>query len=84
METIGTVISLSKQWWLKVNKKAIRFGAMDGAVFPHVAKIQYSVNGKNYVKRQWLHAGNYVPAIGTSVTVIYDESKPSKSKIKEI
>lgn len=47
-----TVISLQKQWWLKVNKKAIRFGAMDGAVFPYISKIQYSVNGKSYLKRK--------------------------------
>ena len=29
METIGTVISASRQWWLKVNTKPVRMGAMD-------------------------------------------------------
>ena len=34
-ETIGTVISVKKKWWLKVNAKRVRLHAMDGAIFPH-------------------------------------------------
>ena len=34
-ETMGTVISVTKQWWLKVNRKPVRAHAMDGAAFPH-------------------------------------------------
>ena len=40
-ETIGTVLSVAKQWWLKVNTKSIRMGALDGATFPHIIKVQY-------------------------------------------
>ena len=36
-ETMGTVISVIKQWWLKVNRKPARVHAMDGAAFPHVS-----------------------------------------------
>ncbi len=50
-ETTGTVISVSKQWWLKINTKAIRKGPMDGAVFPHIIKAAYKVDGKEYIKR---------------------------------
>ena len=32
-ETMGTVISVTKQWWLKVNRKPVRAHAMDGAAF---------------------------------------------------
>ena len=39
-ETIGTVLSVAKQWWLKVNTKPIRMGALDGATFPHIIKVQ--------------------------------------------
>lgn len=35
-ETMGTVISVIKQWWLKVNRKPARVHAMDGAAFPHI------------------------------------------------
>ena len=80
-ETTGTVIGVSKQWWLKVNTKPIRTHALDGATFPHVIKVQYTVGGRAYVKRKWISAGVSAPNIGTSVTVVYDENKPSKAKI---
>lgn len=81
-ETKGTVISISKQWWLKVNTKPIRKHALDGATFPHIIKVKYSVNGKDFVCRKWIHAGNTVPLEGTPVTVCYREDKPSKAKVK--
>ena len=77
----GTVVSVAKQRWLKVNKKPIRAHAFDGATFPHVVKVKYTVNGKDYVKRKWLSAGISVPLVGASVTVFYSEEKPSKAKI---
>ena len=81
MDTIGTVISASRQWWLKVNTKPVRMGTMDGATFPYIIKIQYTVDGTDYIKRQWINAGNQVPAVGSSVRLIYDANKPSKAKI---
>ena len=38
-KTIGTVISVKKQWWLKVNTKPVRMHALDGATFPHIKKL---------------------------------------------
>ena len=80
-ETIGTVLSVAKQWWLKVNTKPIRMGALDGATFPHIVKVQYVVDGNTYTKRKWIRAGNAVPAVGSKLTVLYSSSKPSKAKI---
>ena len=37
-ETTGTVRAVAKQWWLKVNTKPIRMGALDGATFPQFKK----------------------------------------------
>ena len=65
-ETIGTVVAVAKQWWLKVNTKPIRMGALDGATFPHIMKVQYVVDGSTYTKRKWIGAGNTVPAVGRS------------------
>ena len=42
-ETTGTVISVTKQWWLKVNRKPVRAHAMDGAAFPHTIKVKYTI-----------------------------------------
>ena len=80
-EAIGTVVSVAKQWWLKVNTKPIRMGALDGATFPHIVKVQYVVDGNTYTKRKWISAGKAVPAVGSNVTVLYYSDKPSKAKI---
>ncbi|ERT38252.1 MAG: hypothetical protein Q4F83_11425 [Eubacteriales bacterium] len=34
-KTTGTVVSVSKQWWLKVNRKPVRMHTLDGAEFPY-------------------------------------------------
>ena len=80
-KTKGVVLSAKKQWWLKVNTKAMRSGALDGATFPHIVKISYTVDGKEYIGRKWLSAGVRCPAVGESVAVSYREDKPSKFSI---
>ena len=34
-ETLGTVVSVAKQWWLKVNTKPIRIGALSAFANNH-------------------------------------------------
>ena len=68
-ETMGTVISVIKQWWLKVNRKPARVHAMDGAAFPHIIKVKYTIDGKDYICRKWIGAGNNVPDKGTKPKV---------------
>ena len=68
-QTTGTVISVKKQWWLKVNTKPIRMHMLDGATFPHIIKVQYEVGGIPYIKRKWIGAGRPVPALGAALTV---------------
>jgi len=80
-ETRGTVTAVKTQWWLKVNTKAVRFGPLDGATFPHVVKVIYSVNGTEYTRRKWVSAGSPVPSVGNTVTVVYPEDKPQKARI---
>ena len=80
-ETIGTVVSVATQWWLKVNTKPMRKGALDGATFPHIIKVRYIVDGNTYTKRKWLGPSQAVPAVGSEVAVLYCSHKPSKAKI---
>ena len=80
-QTSGTVIAASKQWWMKVNRKPIRTHALNGAEFPYIIKIEYTVDGKTYRKRKWINAGDPVPKVGSTVQVMYDSEKPSKAKI---
>ena len=79
-ETTGTVVSVAKQWWLKVNTKPVRLHPLDGATFPHIIKVKYAVDGKEYICRKWINAGHHVPAKGSTITVVYRTDKPSKSK----
>ncbi len=81
-ETMGTVISVTKQWWLKVNCKSVRAHAMDGVAFPHIIKVKYTVDGKDYICRKWIGAGHKVPDKGAAIIVIYCENKPSKTRIE--
>lgn len=80
-ETTGTVISVKKQWWLKVNTKRVRLHALDRAIFPHIIKVEYTVDGQTYTKRKWIGAGYPAPSVGSSVTVLYDGNKPSRAKV---
>ncbi len=81
-EIWGAVVSVKKQWWLKVNTKAFRTGPLDGAVFPHIAKVSYTVNGIEYVKRKWIGAGRPVPQVGSAVKVLYEEDAPAKAEVQ--
>lgn len=80
-ETTGVVISVKKQWWLKINTKPFRMHSLDGATFPCIIKVKYTVDGKEYTKRKWLNAGIPAPQIGRAVTVIYPLNNPKKAKI---
>ena len=81
-ETVGTVLSAAKQWWLKVNTKPIRTHALDGAIFPYIIKVQYTADGQDYLCKKWISAGKRVPDIGSAVKVFYREEKPSKARVE--
>lgn len=80
-EISGTVISVKKQWWLKINTKAFRKGSLDGAIFPHIIKVKYEIENKKYTKLKWIKAGKYVPCIGEELIIDYNPKNPKKAKI---
>ena len=80
-QTTGTVAAATKLWWLKINSKPIRMTAADGAVYPHVVRVAYSVDGKEYTVRKWIHPGHPVPAVGSRVPVSYCAERPNKAKL---
>ena len=77
----GTVVSVAKQWWLKINTKAIRMGTMDGAIFPHIITVEYIVEGVSYRKRRWIPARDPVPTVGSKAEVLYSKENPQKAMI---
>ena len=52
------------------------------AAFPHTIKVKYTIDGKDYICRKWIGAGNKVPDKGTTIKVTYCEDKPSKARIE--
>ena len=80
--TQGTVTKVYKCWWLKVNTKAVRTHALDGAKFPHIATVTYTVDGKAYKKHKYIGLEENTVAIIGTVDVYYDKDKPSKCNIK--
>ena len=80
-KTMGTVVSVKKQWWLKVNTKPTRTHALDGATFPYIIKVKYTVDGTEYLRRFWIGAGRPVPVVNGAVTIVYDEKNPGKGRL---
>lgn len=79
--TTGTIVSVKKQWWLKINTKPVRKHALDGAIFPYIITFQYVVNDQKYKKRKWIKAGAPVPSLHSEAVVLYDPLKPGKSRV---
>ena len=81
-KTIGTIISVKKQWWLKVNTKPVRMHALDGATFPHIVTVKYTVDGNEIVKKKWLKSFVAPPSVNEQVAVIYRTDKPTKFRLE--
>jgi len=81
-KTVGTVISVKKQWWLKVNTKPIRLHAFDGVVFPHIITVSYVVDGQEYTKKKWIRAMQECPKLNSQIAVIYRENQPEKCRLE--
>lgn len=80
VETTGTVTAVSKQWWFKVNRKPVRLHALDGVDFPHVVKIAYMAEGREYICRKWIGAGVRPPDVGSAVRVVYPAAHPARGQ----
>lgn len=80
-ETVGTVIADTKLWWCKINRKAVRMHALDGADFPHLIRVRYVAEGREYVVRKLIGTSRTCPQVGQTVTVYYQSERPSKCSI---
>lgn len=74
----GTVIKVSRCWWLKINTKPIRRYSGDGAVYPHIITFEYQVNGITYQGQLYIPVRYLVPQAGTAIAVYYDPDKPQR------
>ena len=71
-KTEGIVCKVSTCYWLKVNTKAVRASASDGAVYPHIIHFTYTADHKEYSGKRYVHC----PYEGEKITVYYEAEKP--------
>ena len=72
-ETTGAVIAVKA---LGIFGLRIPFGEF---VCPHIVKVKYTADGKDYTKWLWIGRHDPVPPVGSSVKVIYCEENPTKA-----
>ena len=77
-KTEGVVQEVKTCWWLKVNTKPVRFGTMDGAVFPHIIRFAYQAEGRTYVGKRYVSWRKRCPQKGEKLTVYYEKEDPAK------
>ena len=77
-QTQGTVTQVKTCWWLKVNTKAVRFGPMDGAMFPHISYFTYTAYGETYQGKRYVNLDKRCPVSGEKLTVYYEKNDPSR------
>lgn len=77
-QTQGTITQVKTCWWLKVNTKAVRRGPLDGAKFPHIICFSYTVEGKEYRGKHYVHWNKDCPHTGEKLTVYYEKNAPAK------
>lgn len=81
-KTTGTIVSAKLCWWFKINTRPVRVRALDGAAFPQIIKIRYSVDGQEYVRRKFLRPTSAPLSAGATVKVFYQEINPKEFRIE--
>ena len=80
--TVAVITEVKTCWWIKVNKKAVRLGPLDGAAFPHMIYFTYRVDGVDY---RGIYCVSYYlecPKINDRISVFYDKKDPEKYDVK--
>ncbi len=77
-QTEGVITEVKTCWWLKINTKAIRTSAMDGAKFPHIIHFTYSVAGREYQGKRYVSWQKDCPHKDEKLTVYYEPEDPAR------
>ena len=77
-QTQGTVTEVNTCYWFRVNTKPVRTHSGDGAVYPHIIRFSYQVEGRTYAGRRWVMWNKRCPVKGEGITVHYEEAAPQK------
>ena len=55
---------------------------LDGATFPHIVTVKYTVDGNEIVRKKWLKSFVTPPSVNEQVAVIYRTDKPTKFRLE--
>ena len=80
--TNGMIEKVTKCLWLKFNTKPVRMNTLDGALFPYLMTVSYTVNGRKYKKTKYIGLREGLIGIFGTVNVYYDKNKPSRCAIR--
>ena len=78
IEVEGIIIKLKKIWWIKINTKAFRKSSLDGATFPYIITVKYTVNDTTYEKNKFVYLGEKEINVGNKIKIILKENNHSK------
>lgn len=78
IEVEGIIIKLKKIWWIKINTKAFRKSSLDGATFPYIITVKYTVNDTTYEKNKFVYLEDKEINIGKKIKVVLKENNHSK------
>ena len=81
--TTGTITAVKTCWWIKINTKAARLHALDGAKFPHIIHFTYTVNGAAYQGSSCVDWHLRCPNKGETVTIFYDKDDPAQYAVSQ-
>lgn len=81
--TEGTIASLKKCRWLKINTKPVRSHSLDGALFPYTINFKYSVNNTEYKGKKFIGLNTRGLKAGEKITVYYDKNHPNKHALSD-
>ena len=78
IEVEGIIIKLKKIWWIKINTKTFRKSSLDGATFPYIITVKYTVNDTTYEKNKFVYLGDKEINVGNKIKIILKENNHSK------
>ena len=78
IEVEGIIIKLKKIWWIKINTKAFRKSSLDGATFPYIITVKYTVNDTTYEKNKFVYLEDKEINIGNKLKVVLKDNNHSK------
>lgn len=78
----GTIIKVSRCWWLRVKTKPARlYASEENTLYPHIITFSYQVNSIPYTGRLYIPIRYRVPRKGETISVYCDPAKPKNMPV---